>query len=37
MPAVSVELLPDPPAADLVVAIEAADAVGLSTQPDGDG
>jgi len=31
MPAVSVELLPDPPAAEVVAAIEAADAVGLDT------
>jgi 5,10-methylenetetrahydromethanopterin reductase len=31
MPAVSVELLPDPPAAEVVAAIEAADAAGLDT------
>ena len=31
MPAVGVELLPDPPAADVVEAIEAADAAGLDT------
>ena len=31
MPAVSIELLPDPPAADVVAAIEVADDVGLDT------